>query len=290
MGFRSFRFIISRSRRNILFSAKKKYLSKLEGKGNLYPNPSASGRNNSGVVTCRHIGGGHKRMYRKVDFFRKKLGCVGCVRSFVFDPNRKVNLALIFYDDGEKAYILAPKNLYIGQYIVTGFCVSIEIGNTLPIWNFPIGTSVHNVEINPGQGGQLSRAAGTSVQLVARNDGFVRMRLPSGESRFSRAICWSTRGQVGSAYTTANYKAGNTRWLGIRPRVRGSAINPVDHPHGGGEGRCPIGRPSPITPWGYSRLGVKTRYKKGYQVLKEMLKLFNLYYGSFVEKRSLCIS
>jgi large subunit ribosomal protein L2 len=218
------------------------------------------------MITCRHHGGGHKRLYRKVDFRRKKLSRVGHVHAIEYDPYRNARLALVYYEDGEKTYILAPKGLQIGQTIVAGFRVPIEIGNALTLWNIPLGTRVHNVELSPGAGGKLARSAGTSVQLIARENGFATLRLPSGETRLVSQYVWRTVGQVGNIETRNKKigKAGRIRWLGWNPTVRGSVINPVDHPHGGGEGRCPIGRNCPVTPWGKPRLGVKTRRRKKY--------------------------
>lgn len=219
------------------------------------------GRNNQGVITCRHRGGGHKRLYRKIEFCRKKLNVTGRIHSIEYDPNRNVRIALVYYDDGEKTYLLAPKNLQIGQIIITGFNAPIEIGNTLPLWNIPLGTNVHCIELRPGIGRKIARAAGTSVQLLARENGFVILRLPSGEFRLVAQSCWATIGQLSNVDTSNKKigKAGRIRWLGWRPEVRGIVINPVDHPHGGGEGRCPIGRIYQTTPWGKPRLGVKTR-------------------------------
>jgi large subunit ribosomal protein L2 len=225
-----------------------------------------SGRNHSGAITCRHRGGGHKRFYRKVDFWRKKLDIVGIVKTIEYDPNRSANIAIVKYDNGQKSYILSPKDFYVGKSITSGFSTPVEVGNSLALWNLPLGTSVHNVELYPGVGGQLARSAGTSVQIIARENGFATLRLPSNEIRLVPQTCWATVGQVGNV-EVRNIKlgkAGRTRWLGIRPTVRGSVMNPVDHPHGGGEGRCPIGRSSPSTPWGKSRLGVKTRLQKKY--------------------------
>jgi large subunit ribosomal protein L2 len=224
------------------------------------------GRNNRGVITCRHRGGGHKRIYRKVDFRRKKLYRIGRVKSIEYDPNRSVYIALIYYKDGEKQYILAPKGLEVGNIVESGFHVSIEIGNSLPLWKVPLGTSLHNVELRPGSMGKLARAAGTSVRLIARDIGFATLFLPSGEFRLVSQSCWSTVGQLGHVDIVNKKigKAGRIRWLGWRPTVRGSVINPIDHPHGGGEGRCPIGRSFPVTPWGKPRLNVKTRKTKKY--------------------------
>jgi large subunit ribosomal protein L2 len=224
------------------------------------------GRNHSGVITCRHRGRGHKRLYRKVDVCRRKLNDVGRVRTIEYDPTRNVRLALVRYLDGIKTYILVPEGLSVGQNVMSGFQVPIEVGNALPLWNIPLGINVHNLEVRPGIGGQLSRSAGTSIQLIARDNGFVTLRLPSGEVRLVPQTCWATIGRLCN-FEVRNKKigkAGRIRWLGFRPVVRGSAINAVDHPHGGGEGRCPIGRSRPVTPWGKPRLGVKTRRPKKY--------------------------
>jgi large subunit ribosomal protein L2 len=249
----------------------------------LYSNHRAKGRNNRGVITCNHRGGGHKRLYRKIDFRRKKLNRIGSIRNIEYDPNRNTRLALICYPDGEKGYILAPKGLGIGSTIMAGFQASVEIGNSLPLWKVPLGTRVHNVELRPGAGGQLARAAGTSVQIIAREQGFASLRLPSNEVRLIPQACWATIGQLGHIASNNRKigKAGRKRWLGWRPTVRGSVINPVDHPHGGGEGRCPIGRSSPVTPWGKPRLNVKTRRAKKYSdifILRKKLDVVFLCY------------
>jgi large subunit ribosomal protein L2 len=205
-------------------------------------------------------------LYRKVDFFHKQLDKIGKIQRIEYDPNRNARIALVHYAMGKKSYVLSPNGLAVGQDIVTGFQVPISLGNTLPLWNLPLGTSIHRVEIYPGAGRKVARAAGTSVQLVARERGVVTLRLPSGEIRLVPQNCWATVGQVGNVEARSKKigKAGRKRWIGWRPRVRGSVINPVDHPHGGGEGRCPIGRQGPITPWGKPRLGAKTRRKKKY--------------------------
>lgn len=227
-------------------------------------NHRSKGRNNRGVITCRHRGGGHKRLYRTIDFRREKYRVGAKVVSIEYDPNRNARIALLHYTDGEKSYILAPKGLNIGDKIVSDFQPTISIGNALPLCNMPLGTDVHNVELYPGSGGKLARAAGTVAQLVAREGDYATLRLPSGEVRLLRKECWATIGQVGN--TEFNIlrlgKAGRTRWLGKRPTVRGSVMNPVDHPHGGGEGRAPIGRSRPVTPWGKPALGQKTRSDK----------------------------
>ncbi len=222
------------------------------------------GRNNRGVITCRHRGGGHKRLYRIVDFRRDKRNVPAKVASIEYDPNRNARIALLHYLDGEKRYILHPVGLGVGTTIVAGPESPIEIGNALPLGNIPLGTSVHNVELTPGRGGQIVRAAGASAQVVAKEGAFVTLRLPSGEMRLIRRECYATIGQVGNteARNLTLGKAGRTRHIGRRPEVRGSVMNPVDHPHGGGEGRAPIGRSGPVTPWGKPALGYKTRKKK----------------------------
>jgi large subunit ribosomal protein L2 len=246
----------------------------------LQSNHRARGRNHRGVITCRHRGGGHKRLYRRVDFWRKSLDIVRYVQAIEYDPNRNARIALVNYEDGNTVYILSPKGLKVGQSILTGFQVSIEIGNSLPLWNIPLGISLHNVEFRPGAGGQLARSAGTSVQLIARDQGFVTLRLPSGEVRLVPQTCWATIGQVGNLDADKKKigKAGRIRWLGWRPAVRGNVINPVDHPHGGGEGRCPIGRSKPVTPWGKARLGVKTRRPKKYSDILIVRRGKSLYF------------
>jgi len=228
------------------------------------PLKKKSGRNNQGRITVRHQGGGNKRKYRIIDFKRNKDGIVGKVATIEYDPNRSALIALINYVDGEKRYILAPKGLQVGMEIMSGENVDIKIGNTLPLGNIPVGTFIHNIELKPGKGGQLVRSAGTSAQILGREDRYVLVRMPSGETRKILATCRATIGVVGNEYHNLVRigKAGRTRWLGIRPTVRGSVMNPVDHPHGGGEGRAPIGRPSPMTPWGKPALGLKTRNPK----------------------------
>lgn len=222
------------------------------------------GRNNRGVITCRHRGGGHKRLYRIIDFYRNKHNIPAKVASIEYDPNRNARIALLHYQDGEKRYILHPATLAVGATVISGPDAPFEVGNALPLGNMPLGTTVHNVELVPGKGGQIVRAAGTSAQLVAKEGNFVTLRLPSTEVRMVRRECYATIGQVGNAdvRNTSLGKAGRKRWKGRRPEVRGSVMNPVDHPHGGGEGRAPIGRPGPVTPWGKPTLGAKTRKKK----------------------------
>ncbi len=222
------------------------------------------GRNNRGVITCRHRGGGHKRLYRMIDFRRDKHTIPAKVASIEYDPNRNARIALLYYQDGEKRYILHPAGLAVGATVVAGSTVPFEVGNAMPLGNMPLGTTVHNVELTPGKGGQIVRAAGASAQLVAKEGNFVTLRLPSTEVRLIRRECYATIGQVGNAdvRNVSLGKAGRKRWDGRRPQVRGSVMNPVDHPHGGGEGRAPIGRAGPVTPWGKPTLGAKTRKKK----------------------------
>lgn len=220
----------------------------------------------SGKIVCRHCGRRHKRLYRKVNFWRDKIYKFGCVCIIDYDPNRNSHVALVFYKDRTKIYILAPTGIYVGVNIVAGFRVLVETGNSLPLWNIPLGTDLHNVELYPGRGRKLGRSAGTFVSLLAREYGFVTLRLPSGKFCFISQISWATIGQISNvtARSTKKGKAGHTIWLGRRSRVRGSVINPVDHPHGGGEGRRPIGRIHSCTPWGKPRLGQKTRHIKKY--------------------------
>ncbi len=222
------------------------------------------GRNNTGRITTRHHGGGHKQLYRVVDFKRNKDGIPATVAAIEYDPNRNANIALLHYADGEKRYILAPKDLGVGMSVISGPKVDIKVGNALEMRNMPEGTVVHNVELKPGKGGQLARAAGVSAQILGIEEKYVTIRLASGEMRKVLGVCRATVGVVGNEdYSLINWgKAGRTRWLGVRPTVRGSVMNPVDHPHGGGEGRSPIGRKSPMTPWGKKAMGVKTRKSK----------------------------
>jgi large subunit ribosomal protein L2 len=222
------------------------------------------GRNNQGVITIRHRGGGHKRKYRIIDFRRNKYNIEGTVTAIEYDPNRNARLALIYYKDGEKRYILQPNTLKIGDIIVSGSDSQITIGNTLPLSQIPLGTAVHNVELIPNRGGQIVRAAGTSAKILAKEGNYITLRLPSKEIRLIRKECYATIGEVSNndAFLVRSGKAGRTRWLGKRPIVRGSVMNPCDHPHGGGEGRAPIGRTRPVTPWGKPALGIKTRKKK----------------------------
>jgi len=222
------------------------------------------GRNNQGKITVRHRGGGVKRKYRLVDFKRVKDGITAIVSSIEYDPNRSSNIALISYKDGEKAYILAPKGLKVGDIVESGENVDIKVGNTLPIMNIPVGTFIHNVELKPGKGGQLVRSAGAGAQILGREDKYVLIRLSSGETRKILGTCRATVGVIGNEdYTLVKVgTAGRKRHMGIKPTVRGSVMNPNDHPHGGGEGRAPIGRSGPMTPWGKPALGLKTRKNK----------------------------
>ena len=223
-----------------------------------------AGRNNQGKITVRHQGGGVKRKYRIIDFKRNKFDVEGVVASIEYDPNRSANIALINYLDGEKRYIIAPKGLKVGDKIVAGSNADIKTGNALPIMNIPVGTVIHNIELRPGKGGSLARSAGSSAQILGREGKYVMIRLSSGEQRKVLGTCYATIGEVGNEdYALVNIgKAGRKRHMGIRPTVRGSVMNPNDHPHGGGEGRAPIGRKGPVTPWGKPALGYKTRKKK----------------------------
>ena len=222
-----------------------------------------AGRNSQGKITVRHIGGGSRRLYRVIDFKRKKDDIPAVVKTIEYDPNRTANIALLCYADGEKAYILAPNGLKVGMKIMNGANAEVRIGNCLPLEKIPIGTMIHNIELYPGKGGQLVRAAGNSAQLMAKEGKYATLRLPSGEMRMVPIICRATIGQLGNIdHELINIgKAGRKRHMGIRPTVRGSVMNPNDHPHGGGEGKCGIGRPGPSTPWGKPALGLKTRLK-----------------------------
>jgi large subunit ribosomal protein L2 len=224
------------------------------------------GRNNQGLITIRHRGGGHKRSYRLIDFKRNKFDLVGTVNSIEYDPNRNAFISLIFYKDGEKRYILHPEFLKVGSSILSGENAPISIGNALPLEKIPVGSEIHNIELHPKKGGQIVRAAGTSARILGKEGNYIIIRLPSKEIRLIHKSCYATIGAL-SNNDHANIKlgkAGRKRWLGIRPTVRGSVMNPCDHPHGGGEGRCPIGRARPLTPWGKPSLGKKTRSKNKY--------------------------
>ena len=222
------------------------------------------GRNNQGKITVRHHGGGEKRKYRIIDFKRNKLNVPGSVASIEYDPNRTANIALINYADGEKRYIIAPKGLTVGMTVEAGENADIKVGNALPIMNIPVGTMIHNIELRPGKGGELARSAGSSAQILGREGNYVMIRLSSGEQRKVLGTCMATVGEVGNEDSSLVKvgKAGRSRHMGIRPTVRGSVMNPNDHPHGGGEGRAPVGRKAPMTPWGKPALGLKTRKKK----------------------------
>lgn len=225
---------------------------------------SNGGRNNNGRITTRHQGGGHKRLYRVIDFKRNKDAIPAKVATIEYDPNRSANIALLHYADGEKRYILAPKGLTVGMTVMSGEGADIKVGNAMELRHMPEGTFVHNVELKPGKGGQLARSAGVSAQILGIEEKYVIIRLASGEVRKVLSNCRATIGQVGNEdHNLVNIgKAGRSRWMGIRPTVRGSVMNPNDHPHGGGEGRTPIGRKSPMTPWGKKAMGVKTRKNK----------------------------
>ncbi|MBR8661358.1 50S ribosomal protein L2 [Brevibacillus sp. NL20B1] len=263
MGIKKFK-PTSPGRRQMTVSTFEEITKSTPEKSLLAPLTKKAGRNNQGKITVRHQGGGHKRKYRIIDFKRNKDGIVGRVASIEYDPNRSANIALINYLDGEKRYIIAPLGLKVGDEIISGPDADIKIGNALPLENIPVGTTIHNIELKPGKGGQLVRAAGASAQLLGRDGEFVIVRLSSGETRRIHNNCRATIGQVGNLdHELINIgKAGRARWLGIRPTVRGSVMNPNDHPHGGGEGRAPIGRKAPVTPWGKPTLGLKTRKKK----------------------------
>ena len=230
----------------------------------LKPLSKNSGRNSYGRITVRHRGGGNRRKYRVIDFKRTKFDVQATVKTLEYDPNRSAHIALIEYTDGEKAYILAPVGLKVGDTVVAGPAADIKPGNALPLVNIPVGTFIHNVELYPGKGGQLARAAGNAAQLMAKEGAYALLRLPSGELRNVPVNCMASIGQVGNTdhENVKIGKAGRTRHMGIRPTVRGSVMNPNDHPHGGGEGKSPIGRPGPVTPWGKPALGYKTRAKK----------------------------
>ena len=222
------------------------------------------GRNNQGKITVRHHGGGARRKYRIIDFKRNKLNVPGVVASIEYDPNRTANIALINYVDGEKRYIIAPKNLKVGMEVMSGEGADIKVGNALPLMSIPVGTTIHNIELRPGKGGELARSAGSSAQILGREGKYVMIRLASGEQRKVLGTCMATIGEVGNEDSSLVKigKAGRKRHMGVRPTVRGSVMNPNDHPHGGGEGRAPIGRKAPVTPWGKPALGYKTRKKK----------------------------
>ena len=224
----------------------------------------SGGRNNTGRITTRHIGGGNRRKYRIIDFKRNKDDIPATVKSIQYDPNRSAHIALLVYADGVKSYILAPVGLNVGDKVMSGVNADIKVGNTLPLENIPVGTMVHNIELTPGKGGQIARSAGISAQIMAMEGKYATIRMPSGEMRYILVKCRATIGQVGNVdhELVSLGKAGKARYLGLRPEVRGSVMNPVDHPHGGGEGKSPIGHAGPLTPWGKPALGYKTRKKK----------------------------
>lgn len=251
-------------RRGMSVSAFTEITAKKPEKSLLAPLKSTGGRNNQGRMTARHRGGGHKRRYRIIDFRRNKDGVPATVASIEYDPNRSARIALLHYADGEKRYILAPLGLSVGDKVESGPDADIKVGNALPLRNIPVGTVVHNVEMQPGKGGQLARSAGAGAQLMAKEGNWATLRLPSGEFRMVHIDCRATVGQVGNVdhENIVLGKAGRSRYLGRRPHTRGVVMNPVDHPHGGGEGKSPIGMPSPVTPWGKPTLGYRTRRKK----------------------------
>lgn len=254
----------SPGRRFMTVSSFQEITKKEPEKSLLEPLRKKGGRNNKGRITSRHRGGGHKRRYRIIDFKRDKEGVPATVAAIEYDPNRSARLALLHYADGEKRYILAPLGLQVGAVISAGAGAEIKPGNALPLQNIPVGTTIHNIEMLPGKGGQLVRSAGGEAQLMAKEGKYAHIKLPSGEVRLVPLASKATIGQIGNVEheNLSVGKAGRSRWLGARPAVRGSAMNPVDHPHGGGEGKAPIGRESPLTPWGKPTLGYKTRRKK----------------------------
>jgi large subunit ribosomal protein L2 len=254
----------SNGRRNMTGSDFAEITTSTPEKSLLQPLKNHAGRNNNGRITVRHQGGGHKRQYRVIDFKRNKDNVVATVQTIEYDPNRSANIALVHYEDGVKAYILAPKGLEVGMKLVSGPEADIKVGNALPLENIPVGTVIHNIEMKPGKGGQLIRSAGTSAQVLGKEGKYVLIRLNSGEVRMILAACRATIGSVGNEqHELINIgKAGRSRWMRKRPTVRGSVMNPNDHPHGGGEGKAPIGRKAPVSPWGQPALGYKTRNKK----------------------------
>jgi large subunit ribosomal protein L2 len=254
----------SPGRRNMSVSTFEEITRTTPEKSLLRPLKKQAGRNFRGKITVRHRGGGHKRRYRVIDFKRDKFGVPGRVDSIEYDPNRSARIALVVYVDGEKRYILAPLGLKVGDMVMAGPDAEVRLGNALPINNIPVGTTIHNIELHIGKGGQMARAAGTSAQLLAKEGRYAHIRLPSGEVRLVHVQCTATIGQVGNTEhgNISLGKAGRKRWLGFRPSVRGSAMDPASHPHGGGEGRSPIGMPGPKSPWGKPTLGAKTRRNK----------------------------
>ena len=262
MGIKTYR-PYTPSRRNMTTLTNEEITKKTPEKSLLTKKKKNAGRNSYGRITVRHQGGGNRQKYRIIDFKRKKDNIVATVIGIEYDPNRTSNIALIQYEDGEKAYILAPVGLKDGDKIVSGENVDIKPGNCLPIANIPVGTLIHNIELNPGQGGKMVKAAGGEAQLMAKEGEYAHIRLPSGEMRLVRAKCRATIGTIGNTdHSNVKIgKAGRTRHMGVRPTVRGSVMNPADHPHGGGEGRAPVGHSGPLTPWGKPALGYKTRKK-----------------------------
>ncbi len=254
----------SNGRRNMSVSTFEEITCTTPEKSLLAPHKKNAGRNNSGKITVRHQGGGVKQKYRIIDFKRNKFGIPARVATIEYDPNRSANIALVIYKDGEKRYILAPKGLQVGDVVMSGKDAEIKTGNALPLGIIPVGALVHNIELHPGRGGQMIRSAGTSAQILGREENYVLLRLMSGEVRKVLSTCLATIGEVGNETheLVRIGKAGRARHMGLRPEVRGSVMNPNDHPHGGGEGKCPVGRPSPVTPWGKPALGLKTRKHK----------------------------
>ncbi len=254
------------SRRNMTVNSYEEITTYKPEKSLIYGLRKSGGRNSQGKITVRHRGGGNKKKYRIIDFKRDKDGVIGIVKTVEYDPNRSVFISLIFYMDGDKRYILAPSGMKVGDRISSGIDVDIKPGNCLPLANIPVGTMVHNIEIKPGKGGQIVRSAGLCAQLMAKDGGYATLRLPSGEMRYIRSECRATIGVLSneSHSIISIGKAGRNRFKGIRPTVRGSVMNPCDHPHGGGEGKSPIGRPGPVSPWGVPTLGYKTRKNKKY--------------------------
>ena len=254
----------SAGRRNMSVLTFEEITTDTPEKSLLAPKSKKGGRNNTGRITVRHHGGGNKQKYRIIDFKRNKDGIPATVKTIEYDPNRSANIALVCYADGEKRYILAPKGLKVGDVLLPGENADIKVGNAKCINQIPVGSLIHNIELHPGKGGQIARSAGVSAQILGRVDKYVLVRLGSGEVRKILAACKATIGEVGneSHELVRIGKAGKSRHLGVRPTVRGSVMNPNDHPHGGGEGKCPIGRPSPVTPWGKPALGLKTRNNK----------------------------
>ncbi|KKM12669.1 50S ribosomal protein L2 [Clostridiales bacterium PH28_bin88] len=263
MGIKKFK-PTSPGRRQMTVSTFEEITSTEPEKSLLAPLQKKGGRNAQGRLTVRHQGGGHKRQYRIIDFKRDKDGIPAKVATIEYDPNRSANIALLNYADGEKRYILAPNGLRVGDMVTSGPDADIKTGNALPMKNIPVGTVIHNIELKPGKGAQMVRSAGGSAQLMAKEGAYAHVRLPSGEVRLVLLTCKATIGQVGNLEheNVSVGKAGRSRWMGIRPTVRGVVMNPVDHPHGGGEGRSPIGRKHPVTPWGKPATGGKTRKKK----------------------------